>query len=123
MSPGPSQKKRRQRAQRLGRWAEWFAALALVLKAYRVQAIRYRTKLGEIDVIARKGDLVVVVEVKARRTVAEAVDSVGWHAQRRIHDAADMWLARQHSPEKLSIRFDIIAICPWRWPVHLPDAF
>ncbi|MEM9278223.1 MAG: YraN family protein [Pseudomonadota bacterium] len=118
-----SEKTKRQRAQRRGHWAEWKAAAFLMLKGYRIVDIRYKTKLGEIDLIARKGDLAVIVEVKARRSVQEAVDSVTLTAKRRINNAADLWLAKQKDATKLSIRFDIIAIVPRKWPVHFRDAF
>jgi putative endonuclease len=113
----------RIRAERLGRWSEYRAAIALLLKGYRILAFRYRTRAGEIDIIARRGDLVVFVEVKARKTVSSGVDAVGWEAQRRIHNAADYWFSRQSDATKLSLRHDIIVVRPWRWPTHLPGAF
>jgi putative endonuclease len=93
------------------------------VKGYRIQALRYRTKSGEIDLIARRGDLIAIVEVKARRTLAEALDAVSATAERRIEAAADLWLSRQRDHARLSIRFDIVAVLPWRWPVHVEDAF
>lgn len=115
--------RKRRRAQRLGHWAEWRAALALLIKGYRIIAIRHKTKLGEIDLIARKGDLIAIVEVKARKTVSQAVDSVSWSGQKRIASAADLWLGKQRDASRLSVRFDIVAVCPLRWPVHFKDAF
>ena len=102
---------------------EWLAAWALRLKGYRILARQYRTKLGEIDIIARRGDLVAIVEVKARPTLTAAMDAVGLTAQRRIEAAADLWLARQKDHARLSMRFDIVAVLPGRWPVHVPDAW
>ena len=118
----PPQSKR-QAAERRGKRAEWLAALFLMFKGYRIIQHRFKTKSGEIDLIARKGDLVIMVEVKARRTVQEAADSVSYSAQRRINNAADIWLGKQADATQLSIRFDIIAICPRKWPAHLEDAF
>ena len=114
---------KRRRAQRRGHLAEWKAAIALICKGYRILALRHKTKLGEIDLIARKGDLIAIVEVKARPTLAEAVDSVSESSKRRIHNAADLWLGKQRDGARLSIRFDIIAVCPWQWPKHIEDAF
>lgn len=118
---GQSQK--RQSAYRRGHFAEYRAALALFVKGYRILALRHKTKLGEIDIIARKGDLVAVVEVKARPTITQAVDAVSHSAQRRISNASDLWLATQPDASRLSIRYDIVAVCPWRWPTHLENAF
>lgn len=114
---------RRFRAYRKGHRGEWLAALALMLKGYRIVARRHRTKLGEIDLIARRGDLVAIVEVKARPTLLHAMDSVGHEAQRRIEGATDLWLSRQPDASRLSIRFDIVAVLPRRWPVHVENAF
>lgn len=94
-----------------------------MMKGYRISGFRHRTKLGEIDIIARKGDLAAMVEVKARRDVMSAVDAVTFSSQKRIRNAADVWLSRQKDAATISIRFDIIAIRPWRIPVHLEDAF
>ena len=114
---------RRLGAYRRGHRSEWLAAAALMAKGYRIVARRYRTKLGEIDLIARRGDLVAIVEVKARPTLAAAMDAIGGMSERRIEAAADLWLARQRDYARLSMRFDMVAVLPWRWPVHVPDVF
>lgn len=114
---------RRYGAYRRGHRGEWLAAIALILKGYRIVARRYRTKAGEIDLIARRGDLVAIVEVKARPTLAEAMDAIGGYSERRIEAAADLWLVRQPDHDRLSLRFDMVAVLPRRWPVHVEDAF
>lgn len=113
----------RRRAYRKGHRGEWLAALALMLKGYRIVARRFRTPLGEIDLIARRGDLVAIVEVKARPTLAEAMDAVSFTAQRRIDAAADLWLARRPDHARLSLRYDLVAVLPGRWPVHVENIF
>lgn len=118
-----AEKKLRRRAFRRGHRAELAAALYLFAKGYRILAIRYRTKAGEIDIIARKGDLIACVEVKARASEEGAVFAVNGSAQHRIRAASDVWLARQPDAHRLSVRYDIIAVLPWRLPRHLPDAF
>lgn len=114
---------RRRKALRLGHRGEWLAAMALRIKGYRILARRYRTRLGEIDLIARRGDLVVMVEVKARPTLIAAMEAVTVTAERRIEAAGDLWLARQPGHGRLSVRYDLVAILPWRWPVHVPNLF
>ncbi len=122
MSAEPETIKRR-RAQKWGHLSEWIAAASLVLKGYRILSMRYKTKLGEIDIIARKGHLIVMVEVKARPTIEEAFDAVSISSQRRIEAAGDLWLATQKNAHLLSIRYDIIAVRPWKWPTHYENAF
>ena len=114
---------RKLRALKRGHLAEYRAALCLMVKGYRIVAMRYRTKLGEIDIIARRGDLIACVEVKARASFDGAVFAVSDTAQRRIRAASDIWLSRQSDFPRLSVRYDIVAVMPWRWPRHLPDAF
>lgn len=117
------QRNRRRKAHRRGHVSEWIAAAYLLLKGYRILALRYRTKLGEIDIVARKGDLAVFIEVKARGDELSAVDAVGATAQKRIRAASDIWLSRQRDAHLLSQRYDIVAVMPLRWPRHFVDAF
>jgi putative endonuclease len=114
---------KRRRAYRRGHRGEWLAAAALMAKGYRILARRYRTRLGEIDLIARRGDLVLIVEVKARRTLMEAMDAITYASERRIEGAADLWLSRRPDYGRLSVRFDMVAVLPWRWPVHVENIF
>lgn len=113
----------RRKALRRGALAEIHAAIALTLKGYRIIGLRVRTPLGEIDLIARRGDLVAIVEVKARRDLAAGVDAVTLAARRRIRAAADLWLSRRADAARLSLRFDIVVVSGWSWPRHLTDAF
>ncbi|WP_062115739.1 YraN family protein [Aureimonas sp. AU40] len=108
---------------RKGHRAETLAAWALRLKGYRILAVRYRTPSGEIDLVARRGALVAIVEVKARPTLEAAMNAVTPAAQARIERAADLWLSRQKRTAGLSMRFDIVAVLPRRWPVHVKDAW
>ncbi|MCU0832500.1 MAG: YraN family protein [Rhizobiaceae bacterium] len=111
-------------AEQRGHVAELRAEFALRLKGWRVLARRWKCPSGEIDLIARRGDLVAIIEVKARRTLVEAMDAVTPSAQRRIMNAAALWHGRQKDATRLSIRFDIIAVPPFPgWPVHVERAF
>jgi putative endonuclease len=113
----------RYRAYRKGHRGEFAASLALLLKGYRIVARRFRTKAGEIDLIARRGDLILVVEVKARPTLLQAMEAITITAERRIEAATDIWLSRQVDHARLSVRFDMVAVLPRRWPVHVPNIF
>jgi len=97
--------------------------LLLLAKGFRPVARRYRTPLGEIDLIVRRGRVIAFVEVKARGTRDEALDSVGRQSERRIVDAADLWLAKHPAATGFDVRYDMVVVTPWRLPLHLPDAF
>lgn len=93
------------------------------MKGFYISEIRFKTKCGEIDLIARRGNLVLIVEVKARPTLIEAINAVSPINEQRIEAASDIWLARQKDRSLLCVRFDLIAVLPWRFPHHIPAFF
>ncbi|WP_202899049.1 YraN family protein [Ahrensia sp. 13_GOM-1096m] len=113
----------RRRAYRKGHRGEWLAAQCLRLKGFRIVAKRFKTKSGEVDIIARRGKLILMVEVKARDNVEQAMDAVTQTALRRIAAAGDEWLIKQKNYASLSIRYDLIACLPRRWPIHIPAIY
>ncbi|ATN32683.1 hypothetical protein ACO34A_02545 [Rhizobium sp. ACO-34A] len=119
----PAPDRGRVKAERRGRFSEYVAALYLLMKGYRIVAMRYRSGAGEVDIIARRGEVVALVEVKARGSAEKAIDAVGFSSQQRIRSAGDHWLSRQRDAAALSVRCDIVAIVPGRWPRHFMDAF
>jgi len=114
---------RRQRAERRGQGAERLTIWLLRLKGYRILARRFRVPSGEIDLIARRGRVVIAVEVKARTAFAAAADAVMPKQQRRIARALDHFLVRRPDLAALDRRFDVVMVVPRRWPRHLPDAW
>lgn len=113
----------RQKANALGHWAEIKAAALLLLTGHRIIAMRHKTHSGEIDIIAKKSSLIIITEVKARRSEKECLEAVTPTGQKRIHNAADIWLTKQPHGEQFSVRFDIIAVVPWKLPKHFTNMF
>ncbi len=113
----------RRLAERRGRRAETLAAWLLRAKGYRILARRYRTPVGEIDLIARRARLVAFVEVKQRPSEAEAAEAVTSAGRRRIARAASAWLAAHPAASTLDLRFDVIICMPGRLPRHIRGAF
>ncbi len=113
----------RRRRFRFGRFAEEICAWHLRLRGYRILARRFRTPLGEIDIVARRGGLVAFIEVKARRDLVQAGESLSPHQQRRITRAAGMYLQKQPSLQRLDQRFDVMLVAPWHMPRHVIDAW
>jgi len=114
---------RRRIAERRGRRAEAVAALWLRLKGYRVVDRRVRTPVGEIDLVLRRGRLVVFAEVKRRGAIADGLTAVGPAQRRRIGRAAQWWLARHPALADRTIRFDLLVIPARGWPRHLANAW
>src|SRR5437016_14652165 len=101
----------RQIAFRTGISAESRAAAFLIAKGFRILARRWRSPVGEIDIIARRRALLIFVEVKAR----DQLDDAAWSADRqrlRIAAAAEAWLARYADDRIRDIRFDAVQIAP-----------
>jgi putative endonuclease len=97
--------------QSLGKWGEERAVRELERRGYAILARRYRTRHGEIDIVADDGGTVVFVEVKARETgdCGSAAEAVTIHKQRRLASMAVDYLARNHVTDK-PCRFDVVAI-------------
>jgi putative endonuclease len=121
--PDPSRAEERRQRLRLGHWAEWYAALALLLKGYRILALRYRGNGGEIDIIALRRNVVAFVEVKARRDWESALLAITATKTRRFARAVDHWRSRNPWSVDHTLRCDAVLVVPWRWPRHVADAF
>ena len=113
----------RQRSYRLGIAAELLAALVLTARGYRVLALRYKTPVGEIDLIVRRGRTVAFVEVKARAGLAQALSAAGPRTQSRVARAAQYFLAQKPGFADCELRFDLFAVAsPFCWR-HLDNAW
>lgn len=113
----------RQKAYKLGHKGEGLASLYLRLKGYRILVRRYKTHVGEADLIARKGNALVFVEVKARKTLEEGLESITSKQKKRVIRAAHYYLAENPKSADLDIRFDVIIVMPGLKLKHLVDAW
>jgi len=108
----------RRRAEQQGRKGEGLAAWYLRLKGWRIVARRVKTPRGEIDLIARRGRTLAMVEVKWRRsenTLSQAIDD---SRLRRVVAAAEAVAHRWLRPGDC-LRVDVILLAPRRWPHHM----
>lgn len=126
MTKHPPAYPRRQRGKRAwvrGARAEILCRWWLRLKGYRILARDWRVKVGEIDLVARRGHVLIFVEVKARRDFATAAESISRHQRQRITRAARAFLASRPELGSLDIRFDAMLVSPLRPPRHITDAW
>ena len=123
--PGPERAAaaRRRRAYGFGRGAEGLAAWWLRLKGYRILARDFRTPAGEIDLVARRGRVLALVEVKARPSIAAALEALGPRQRRRIERAGAVFLQRRPELAGLEVRFDLVLLAPGHRPRHIADAW
>jgi putative endonuclease len=122
-APTPGPRRERVAAFRLGLSAESRAAMLLIAKGYRIAARRWRTPLGEIDIVARRGRSLVFVEVKARRRAGDAAEAVTERSRLRIVGAAELWLAHHPGDAQRNISFEVMLVTPGRIPEHIANAF
>ena len=122
-SPSRTPTERRQKAHRAGHRAEALAALYLQATFYQIRDRRFKTQVGEIDIVAERAGTLVFVEVKARSKYGDEGTALGAVNQARIVRAANYWLARHPEEAGKDCRFDVIFLAPGRWPRHLRDAF
>ena len=113
----------RQVAFALGLSAESRAAAYLIAKGYRIVARRWRSAVGEVDIVARRRKTLVFVEVKARLRLDDAAEAVILRQQRRIIAAAEAWLAVHPDDIHCDIRFDAVLVAPKSLPRHIMGAF
>lgn len=113
----------REQAERHGHLAETIALWFLRCKGYRLLERRYKSPAGEVDLIMRRGETIAFIEVKARRTVDEAVISVTDYQSRRISGAAAFYASRDQRAALGFCRFDIVAVPSYLWPTHVKNAF
>ncbi len=121
--PGHAPAPERRAALQFGLSAESRAAALLLAKGYRILARRFKTPVGEIDIIARRRGTLVFVEVKARDSFDAAAEAVTARQQARIIDAAQYWLAAHPDAAESPMRFDAILVVAGKIPRHLPGAF
>ena len=118
-----SKTNRYTKAYHKGLYAERFATFWLMIKGYRILYRRYRGRAGEIDLVARRWNLVAIIEVKARPTLEECLYALSTQQRRRIALAATQMIAQQPHLQNCQMRFDLIAITPRHLPHHIKDAW
>lgn len=115
--------KARQQAEARGRRAELWAEILFRLKGYQILERRYKTKLGEIDLIARRRDMLIFVEVKRRIDLEAAHASLHPTNLHRIENTASLYQSRYEKYYDFSMRFDAVFVLPKFRIVHLKDAW
>jgi putative endonuclease len=114
---------RRQRAQRRGRLAEWLCLWHLRLRGWRILARRWRCPAGEIDILARRGKVLAVIEVKSRSEIDVAATALAPRQRRRIVRAAEAFLLARPDLAEFDLRFDLMVVAPLRLPRHWRGAW
>lgn len=105
-------------SRRLGHRSEWLAAAWLMLKGYQLLGFRLKTRSGEIDILARRGTVLAVVEVKRRATTEQALAALSAEQHERLLSAGRAVLRQRPSLAGHQLRIDVVALAPGRFPRH-----
>lgn len=118
------QKKNRQRAYFRGRAAETLASAYLRCKGYHIEERGYRKPFGEIDIIARRNNLLVAVEVKSRRQMEAALYSISARQRHRINRALEAFVMEKPKFNAFTVRRDLLLVTSFlSLPRHIENAW
>lgn len=113
---------KRRVADQRGRDAEALAAEWLVEQGWVIAAARVKTKVGEIDLVAKRAGLVAFVEVKWRASAAQLDFAIDEHRLRRVAAAGEA-VAHEYATAGEDIRVDVILLAPGAEPRHITNAW
>lgn len=105
-------------AFRAGHSAEWIAAVWLIVKGYRILGFRLKAPGAEIDILAQKGSVLAVVEVKRRRTTEQAQQALSPGQRERLRLAGERLLRQRPGLKGLRLRLDMVMLVSGRFPRH-----
>ncbi|WP_208990960.1 YraN family protein [Pseudovibrio sp. Tun.PSC04-5.I4] len=114
---------KKQAAYRKGLTAELKAEMLLRQAGWQILERRYKTRQGEIDLIAEQDQTIVFVEVKARRCVEEGLLAITPRSQRRIANAAREWVSLHDDVVGKTLRFDAVILPKCGEAQHFPNLF
>ncbi|MBX9977554.1 MAG: YraN family protein [Alphaproteobacteria bacterium] len=106
---------------RSGKFYEKLAGFFLLLKGYKIIQYRYKTVVGEIDILACKGKTLIAVEVKGRKTMEASYYALSLFQKRRIQQT--LLIAQKQFSHFKHLRCDTILISSFKWPIHIKNAF
>jgi putative endonuclease len=123
MNPGGVRSAQGAASRLAGRRAEVLAAIWLMAKGYRILGFRLKTRQAEIDLLALRGKVLAVVEVKRRADLLTAMETVTADQRQRLRRAGAAVAAGRPALAGAAIRLDLIALAPGKLPRHIPDAW
>jgi putative endonuclease len=110
-------------ARLTGRRGEVLAALWLMARGYRILGFRLKAPQAEIDLLAKRGRVLAVVEVKRRASLEAALEAVSFDQRDRLRRAGLAIAARRAGLKACVVRLDLLALAPGRLPMHIRDAW
>ncbi len=113
----------KKKTHQFGMLAEKVVILFLRLKGYKILAWRFKTKVGEIDIIAKKSNIIIIIEVKARKSKALVEEILQNKQIARLKRATEFFIAKNPKYDNMAIRFDFIEVNRFFIPTHNKNFF
>jgi putative endonuclease len=107
----------------LGKFSEYFVATFLILKAYTILHMRYKSPTGEVDIIAQKGTTLVFIEVKSRKNLDLSYNIIRNKQIYRIKNTAALYLQKNRRYNDHDVRFDLIMVSNFFHIEHIKNAW
>ena len=101
-----------KKTYQFGYFAEKYVMIFLWLKGYKILAHRYKSNFGEIDIIAKKNNFIIFIEVKARYKKINVENVLNLHQINRIKKSAEYFMAKNQKLQNCHRRFDFIEARP-----------
>ena len=107
----------------MGQGGEAAAKRHLLTNGFEILETNWTCKIGEIDIIAQKNRMIIFVEVKTSRTIHSARQMIGQAQQRRIANAAQLWIRENAFKPTYLFRFDAILVGAEQKLQHIEGAW
>ncbi|MDR1334023.1 MAG: YraN family protein [Holosporaceae bacterium] len=104
-----------------GIFGEFLAVCWLIIKGYTIVARRYKTVCGEIDIIAKKSNIIAFIEVKSRKSEDKCYNAITNKQLQRIRRTSEIFMHKNPQFFNCFSRYDVILIANWRLPIHLEN--
>lgn len=100
---------------------EFLAGIILRCKGFSIIARRYKTRCGEIDIVAKKGNLLVFAEVKARKSGEKCFVAITAKQMQRVQNASKIFISQHPQYAGFFCRYDVILAADWEIPLHVEN--
>lgn len=104
-----------------GHIGEFVASIVLMCKGFSIIARRYKTKHGEIDIVAKKDNLLIFVEVKARKNDEKCFIAITTKQMQRVQNASKIFLSQHPKYANFFTRYDVVLVANWSIPLHIEN--
>jgi putative endonuclease len=106
------------KSYQFGLFAEKIAIFFLRLKGYKILAWRFKNRFGEIDIVAKKSRIIVIIEVKARKSKIIIEEVLRPKQIERVKKSAEFFISQNPQFQNYDLRFDFIEINRFFFPKH-----